>query len=1343
MRKTAKNIRASDTAHEDVCNISCTMRDFGDKNGNLSSICRHVPYKNFMPNNQLSSKNHILIATGYRRAAARVICAALAVVIFAAALSGCNFADMATPGEVEHNTSYKNVHGVTAAEISAVDKLRERKGSFIYAATPSTDAFYDENGDVRGFAANYCGWLSDLFEMPFTPVIYLRKDMGAALKTGKIDFAGKKPLADDRLEQYHTTNAIAERPVKMIRLVGSEPFEEIAETRPVILAFLHGSAEAGAVESSFEYNSETIYIDSVEEACATLHSGAADAFFSDSSAEAVFIEFDDVVYENYLPLVISPVYMTALNPDYAPIISIVQKALESGSFSDLSELYNKGYDEFHRHAFYKKLDEDERAYIRERSVVPIVAQYYNYPISFYNDTEKQWQGIVFDLLEDISYLTGLTFNMVNGERAEFAELQKKLESGEAAMITRLVRTPEREGLFLWTETSVMEDKYILISDSEYPFVNIDEIPYRKVGIVKNTAQGDLFRKWFPESLNTIVFDGLDDAFGALDSGKVDMVMSSLSQLLFMTNYNEITGYKANVAFSNPLEANIGFNINETALRSIFDKALRMIDTEVVAESWLRKTYDYQAKLAQARQPWLIGIAASLLCVLLMLIILFLRRRHEGKRLKEMVYTRTVELEAANKTKSEFLANMSHELRTPLNVIVGLSNLRMDDESLPDDINEDIKKINHAGDMLLRIVNDILDISKIESGNLTLVPAQYSMAGLLDDIIALNMSRNVNKPVSFIVDINGQLPRELYGDELRLKQIFNNLLSNAFKYTKEGVVTLGVYCSRESDEYVAMNITVSDTGIGIKKDDMEKIFSDFSQADARASRSMDGTGLGLPITKKLVNLMDGEITVDSEFGKGSSFHVRLRQGFVSEKILGAETADSLRRFTYTDARKHASAALTRNNFKTARVLVVDDVKTNLDVAAGMMSRYKMAVDGVMSGQAAIDLIAGGEPAYDAVFMDHMMPGMDGVEATRIIREEIGTDYARDIPIIMLTANALAGNEEMFLSKGFQAFLSKPIDIVRLDEVIRRWVQKSDGAGAAAKTAAESAGAATGATGVKGAAGAATTASTLTAATGAAGFVNNAANAAGTTGIASAADAAGGATAATAPKSNATASAAKSVIKLSATDTGLRDADGGGDAKADGAGRGGVGDWQIDGLDIAGALRQFGDKDIVLHVLNAFTEDAPALLEQMRGVTPETLDEYAITAHGLKGCCFGIYAHSLGEQAKKLEDAAKAGQYDYVEAHNADLIGGVETLAENLRRLLKHKVSKMRKDAPDQTLLSELLDACRLFDINAADKAMSKLAAYEYDTDAELVEWLAKSVRDMNFKLITRRLSAMLE
>jgi signal transduction histidine kinase/CheY-like chemotaxis protein len=418
----------------------------------------------------------------------------------------------------------------------------------------------------------------------------------------------------------------------------------------------------------------------------------------------------------------------------------------------------------------------------------------------------------------------------------------------------------------------------------------------------------------------------------------------------------------------------------------------------------------------------------------------LEKTNQG--LEDTVRRRTRELEqqtevakSASRAKSSFLARMSHEIRTPLNVVLGLSEVELQ-KNLPEGTIGNLEKVRRSGIHLLEIVNDILDISKIESGNFEIHPGEYELFPLISEVIQLTTPRIGIKPIKFKPELDKTIPVKLYGDELRMKQILSNLLSNAFKYTEEGEVRLRIGWERRNDA-AWLKFTVKDTGRGIRRRDMEKLFSEYTQLDAAANRRIEGTGLGLFITRGLVEMMGGTITAESEYGRGSTFQVSLPQGIIDETPIGAEDAKKIRGLRLVEERSQGT--LIRSYMPYGTILVADDLETNLDVMLGLLMPYGLKVDTALSGREAVEIIRKGNPRYDLVFMDHMMPGMDGVEASRIIRNEINTDYARTVPIIVLTANAIAGNREMFLANGFDDFISKPIDIKQLDLILNHWVR----------------------------------------------------------------------------------------------------------------------------------------------------------------------------------------------------------------------------------------------------------------------------------------------------------------
>ena len=522
----------------------------------------------------------------------------------------------------------------------------------------------------------------------------------------------------------------------------------------------------------------------------------------------------------------------------------------------------------------------------------------------------------------------------------------------------------------------------------------------------------------------------------------------------------------------------------------------------------------------------------------------MRKIQSLKEAEEIERQRKLEiLEESNKAKSRFLARMSHEIRTPMNAIISMAELALRSDKLST-THEHVFTVKQAGTSLLAIINDILDISKIESGKFELTPHDYLFSSLLDDVVSIIRMQTIESHLRFIVNVDINIPDSLYGDEVRIRQVLLNLLSNAVKFTDSGgFVALRIQGEIGSENVVNMTIDVEDSGIGIKKDDMRSLFGEYTQLDREKSNAVEGTGLGLAISKHIVETMGGDIQVRSDYGKGSTFTVTFPQKVAldsSKSLVHVENIKEKNVLVYEERDIYVNSLLfTMNNIGVectlvcdnvdlleklvsgkyafafisfelykknivaiakldtqtkiviltefgevvqedkmiiltmpthslsvanilnderesflyrgrtgvttsftatdASVLVVDDVITNLKVMEGLLSPYGMQVSLCKNGPMAIDAIK--NHRYDMVFMDHRMLGMDGVETTKQIRL-LGVDdgyYAR-VPIVVLTANAVSGMREFFLENGFDDFMHKPVDTVKLDSVLERWIPK---------------------------------------------------------------------------------------------------------------------------------------------------------------------------------------------------------------------------------------------------------------------------------------------------------------
>lgn len=513
-----------------------------------------------------------------------------------------------------------------------------------------------------------------------------------------------------------------------------------------------------------------------------------------------------------------------------------------------------------------------------------------------------------------------------------------------------------------------------------------------------------------------------------------LVIASEDESLKGLNLNDIDGMSGLMAQA--LETGDGYFEIE------IDGSMNTVFVQTVMDQWyVVIIIDNNELYAESVQQIAVNILICVVIFALIALFYFLGYRNDRRTSKRIAQMREEEqkreyeakvlkfekeaADSANRAKSDFLAQMSHEIRTPINAVIGMDEMILRETNDPD-IKEYALDIKSASKTLLSLVNGVLDFSKIESGKMEITPANYNTEELIDDLVNMIADRAEKKYLEFDLDIDGNIPKTLYGDDVRLEQVIINLLTNAVKYSEKGTVSLKMACEGIEGDECTLYVEVKDTGIGIKEEDMEKLFESFQRLDERKNRNIEGTGLGMAIVQGILTMMDSTVVVKSDYGKGSVFSFKVKQGVVDPTPIG-------------EYRRHrGELAKTDDNRELvvlkADILVVDDNDMNLKVAKGLMKKLNVVPDTVNSGKKAIEMIK--NKHYDIILMDHMMPVMDGIETLKLIRKNWLIDSSTTV--IALTANAIAGAREMYLNEGFSDYMSKPIVPEQLEKMLETYL-----------------------------------------------------------------------------------------------------------------------------------------------------------------------------------------------------------------------------------------------------------------------------------------------------------------
>ena len=1344
--------------------------------------------------------------------------------------------------------SYRDIPGVTEREISAIEALKSERQFFSYGVILSTEVFALPGNMCSGFTPLLCELLTDLFGIPFTMKFHDRDSLISGLENETIDFSGELATADARRQNYYITRSIAGRSLSIFTYGQQGDIETEKDINGLKLGFYEGTGIAESVLNMYpllEFESVPVY--SPDDAVEKLKSGVIDAYVDDSIAAYNFLDNHFISAKEFFPLIYIPVSMVTAYHEVAPVLMVFDKYLAAGGTVRLSELYREGNFKFMEHKLFRSFSSEEKAYLAklagEGGKIPIALESDNYPVSFYNQNEGEYQGIAADILSEISRLTGLKFEVKNSMGASWDTMLEKLKTGEVSLVSELKYSPEEYGDFLWTQAPYATSQYALISKADYPYLEMHQAAQAPIGVVRKTIYEEIYNKWFHDNPNTQYYNSKAEALYALNMGMVDLLMESENGFYFLSNIAQDSGYKVNILFSMPLmESYFGLNRDEVILRSIIDKAQADINIDKIGKDWQNHIFNYYKEIAVDRPDFISEFSAVLLVALVILIVLLMRDNEVRsllqnqmttmsamyKSLPDLVFCKDIEgrytscnylyevfagvseaeligktsdevtgftkdmassfnsadsrvlseertivteelviypdgstrlmetvkapliqdykitgllgiarditehraaleaAKAASKAKSNFLAKMSHEIRTPMNAVIGMAELAMYEKDI-EAVRKHIFTIKQAGANLLAIINDILDFSKIESGRLEIIQDYYLFASVTNDVISIIRMRAMDSQLRFVVNIDSNIPKELYGDVTRIRQVLINILSNAVKYTKEGFVSFTVIGNFSSEDTINLAIEIMDSGQGIKKEDLNNLFNDFTRLDISQNRSVEGAGLGLAITRNIVNAMNGDIEVFSEYGKGSSFTITLPQKFRSaEKLASVENPEEKKVIVYerrdifansivytidnlgvkcTHAADEAelkkklssdnyafifiastlyernkelvlryatsskivllaefgevvfstgltilampvnpiSVANTLNgvsesftynedgeifaNFTApdAKILVVDDIKTNLTVIKGLLMPYNLSVDLCKSGPEAINAVQSNH--YDLIFMDHWMPEMDGVEATLRIRElGDGDEYYAKVPIIALTANAISEIQNMFMEKGFSGFLAKPIDTVKLNSVLEKWIPMEK---------------------------------------------------------------------------------RKMLVQTE------------GSMKERKEQERSIGIFEMKGVDVnKGIMSTGGSIENYLETLEVFYEDG---LNKIRELT-ESLDAgninfYTIQIHALKSASASIGAIELSNAAKDLEMAGKQKDIKYIEKHNSvfisdlkSLLGGINSVLPARKESIKEKSVSVDRESLNLKL-NELKNALEEFDAGKMHKTIEDIMKYD--------------------------------
>ncbi len=546
--------------------------------------------------------------------------------------------------------SYRDIPGVTPEEIAAIEALKSTHDTFSYGHLYNTEFFQSANGDYTGFTLEVCGLLSELFGIPFEQKTYQEwADLKSDIDMGVTDFSGEFTLTAERSQTYFMTTPIAGRGFSAYTLKSAPGITTEADLNGKRVGFMGGNEMARMVLQLYSDSDFTVVdVPGFSQAVDMLESGEIDAFITDNVSDTIFDAYDNIRSKRVFEFAYVPVSITTKNTELEPVISVIDKYLNAGGIDKMFRLYNENLHTYNKYKLNQSFTEEERAYLAKLkengTAVNAALMHDAYPASFYNKKEKRYDGAAYDIINQVSDLTGITFNSdCMPVEKSLAEILEKLKSGEISLMPQLLYSESRKNDYIWSDTSYITTHFALLSKSDYPDLQPFQVYYATVGTVDKSVHEEVFKEAFPDHEKTIAYKTGDEVFDALERGEIDLVMLSETMLLVQTNYREKLGYKINLTFNQTLDTLYGFNKDEVILRNIFDKSLDYIDVKGIEEDWLSRSYDYQRRMYQESIPYIILTVVVLLAALIIVIVFYLKNRQLSRNLEATVNERTREL----------------------------------------------------------------------------------------------------------------------------------------------------------------------------------------------------------------------------------------------------------------------------------------------------------------------------------------------------------------------------------------------------------------------------------------------------------------------------------------------------------------------------------------------------------------------------------------------------------------------------------------------------------------------------------------------------------------------------